>query len=299
MKLNPVYTCCCLLMLCIVQAACIREDNDDCPAGNDEHVLTVHSFDGQGNELTGTGAVSEVMLYIFDAQNHFLQSISCKENETVPINYPEQEKIAVIGWGNSQSNNQTMPQPIQGTPLESLQMSLLHSGEGTLLSPDDLFYGSVNVDFSAATRVVTVTHQLNLQRKVAGMEIIVKGIPQRFETDDEDFTLQVNETAEGMDFMGDLTTSHNNYRPTCRFNSLKELIAPIFRTLPSGGRPVTVTLYKGNEPVYEASTNEEGTPFILEAGKLLSITIDLNKGAGGSASFFVNKWNESNINQEF
>lgn len=299
MKLNLIHIGFCLLMLCIVQAACIHDDNDDCPSGKSRHVLTIHSFDGQGNELTGTGSVSEVMLYLFDAQNRFLQDISCKENATVSIDDLNQGKVTIIGWGNSQSKKQDMPQPTPGTPLEDLQINLLRSTEGHLLSPDDLFYGSVNVDYSIATRAPEITHQLNLQRKVASMEILVKGIPQRFDTTDTDFTLQVSETADGIDFQGELSTSYSSYRPACQFNSMKELFAPIFLTLPSGNRPLTVTLYKGNEAVYEVSTNKEGMPFVLEAGKLLSIIIDLNKDTEGGVDFYINKWNESNINQEF
>lgn len=299
MKLNLIQTGHCLLMLCIMQAACIRDNDDDCFDRNKQHVLIIRSFDGQGNELTGTEAVSEVMLYIFDAQNHFLESIPCKENTTVPIEYPEQKEITIIGWGNSQNNNQKMPQAVPGSPLNTFQINLLHSSEGSLLSPSDLFYGIVNINFSTTTRTATVTHRLTLERKVASMEISVKGIYQQFNTDDTDFSLQVSETAEGMDFLGELTSSHNDYHPACRFNSSKELIAPIFRTLPSGENPITVTLYKGNKAVYQVSVNDEGIPFRLEAGKLLSIVINMNKEGGGNTSFVVNKWNESNINQEF
>ena len=299
MKLNLIRTGCCLLMLCIVQAACIHDDNGDCPPENERQVLVIRSFDGVGNELTGTGTVSEVMLYVFDAQNHFLQSIPCKENETVPLDYPGQGKITVVGWGNSQSDKQNMPRTVAGASLESLQMNLLRSPDGYLLSPDDLFYGSVSIGYPAVTRVAVTAHQLSLQRKVASMEIVVKGISRRFDTADTDFALQVNETAEGIGFSGELSAVHNSYRPVCGFNSLKELVAPVFHTLPSGGNPVMITLYKGSEPVYEVSTDDGGASFMLEAGKLLSVVIDLDKGSGGSAYFDVKKWNESNINQEF
>lgn len=299
MKPNLIYTGCCLLMLCLMQAACDDDEHDNCPHPKKQHVLTIRSYDGVGNEIIGTDAVSEVMLYVFDAQNRFLKSIPCKENETVGIDYPEQQRITIAGWGNSRSSSQNMPQPTVGALLGNLQMTLLHSTDGYLLSPDDLFFGSVNIDYSAATRASTITHLLKLQRRVASMEILVKGISGRFDTSDTDFTLQVSETAEGINFLGELSTTRNKYRPECRFNTLQELVAPVFHTLPSKGKAVTVTLYKGGTPVYETSADNQGKPLILETGKLLSVFIDLGGNPEVNVSFIINPWNESNINQEF
>lgn len=88
-RILVIVRCCSLLILAIIAGSWIHDDKNECPDNQRENKLVIHSFDASGQELTGTGIVSEAKLYVFDSQNRFLESVTDKEGQTATLYYPE------------------------------------------------------------------------------------------------------------------------------------------------------------------------------------------------------------------
>lgn len=288
-----------LFLLFIVGASgCIKEDAlhpEGCPPDKDKHVLIVRSFDLPGHEITGTGVVKEIVLYIFDKNNNYLNQIPCKENEPVELDYPEHTILTIIGWGNSSGGEQDLPQTSSIESINDLQLKLKQTQEKYVISPADLFLGATRIELNSNTKVIT--HYLDIQRKVASMYISIKGLQAWLGTTDTDFSFEIDGKFNTVDFSGNLQGDQTTYRPKSEFKGADEIVVPIFYTLPSANNPVTLRILKGNQVIYTISEDESGNPFRLESGKLLTVSIDFTGGINTVVT--LESWVESDISQEF
>lgn len=286
------------LLFTLGESGCIKEDAhnpEGCPPDRNKHLLIVRSFDLPGHEITGTGVVKEIILYIFDKNGIYLGQIQNKENEPVELDYPNQTSLTIVGWGNSSGGEQEPPQINSGATINDLQLKLKQTQAGYSSSPADLFHGIVTIDQKPGSN--DITHYLDIQRKVASMYISLKGLQAWLGTTDTDFSFEIDGKFNAFDFYGNTKGEQTTYRPTFEFKETDEFVIPIFYTLPSGETPVTLRILKGGQVIYTTSEDESGNPFRLEPGKLLSVSIDFN--AGISTVVTLESWVESDINQEF
>lgn len=286
------------LLFVLGESGCIKEDAphpEGCPPERDKHVLIVRSFDLPGHEITGTGVVKEIVLYIFDNKSNYLNQIQCKESEPVELDYPEHSLLTIVGWGNSSGGEQYLPRINNSASIKDLQIKLKQTQVGYSNSPADLFHGITTIELNSITK--TVTHYLDIQRKVASMYISIKGLQAWLDTSDTDFSFEIDEKANAFDFYGSLQGDLTTFRPKFEIKGTDEFVIPIFYTLPSGENPVTLRIRKGNQVIYTTSEDESGNPFRLEPGKLLTVSIDFNAGINSVVS--LESWVESDINQEF
>ncbi|PXV66346.1 fimbrillin-A associated anchor protein Mfa1/Mfa2 [Dysgonomonas alginatilytica] len=288
------------IFLILFLPSCIKDgDPEDCL---DTHLLQVKAV-----------GVSDAVLYVFDENQLFLDTIvvhapalstraDIEMNAIVKLNYPNHSKITVVGWGNSLGEEQNIPLPHVGSSLNDARVALKTStGINSMRyarSPADLFQGYLEIDLTGKNRQ-TITHVINLTRKISSAYIVTKGLQEWVGTNDTDFSYVVKSTYDSMDFKAELTGTKVNYQPNTLFEANGNFIAPIFNTFHSADEYITIEIYKGTTLVYNARTDSDGNPFKLEAGKLLQVLIILKgTGAGINVSFTISQWGVVNIDQE-
>lgn len=290
-----------LLLAPAVLPGCIKEDGGaDCPTA--AHYLMVRSYDADNKEITGTGAIRDVVLYVFDNNGNYLEKITGAENLPIPLNYPEGASIHIVGWGNSGGGNQVMPDLAAGTPLANALVKLnntkAENPETNASSPDDLFWGNADVSLVAPPgETGEIRHDLSVKRKAASMNISIKGLQGWANTTDTDFTLVVHGSRNTIDFGGNNTGDPAAYTPTLLPDNNGVFTTGIFNTFPSGDIVVSIDIYKGNEKIYTVAADKDGKPFVLPDGRLLNVFIDFT--GTGNVSFTVTEWGKIDINQEF
>lgn len=290
-----------LLLVSAVLPGCIKEEGGaDCPTA--AHYLMVRSYDADNKEITGTGAVRDVVLYVFDHNGAYLGKITGMENTPIPLTYPEGANLHIVGWGNSGGGNQVMPDLAAGTPLANASVKLINTKadnpETNVSSPDDLFWG--NTDVSLVTpqgETGEIRHDLSVKRKAASMNISVKGLQGWANTTDTDFSIVVHGSRNTIDFGGNNTGDPAAYKPALLLNNNGIFTTGIFNTFPSGDIVVSIDIYKGTNKIYTVAADKMGKPFVLQEGRLLNVFIDFT--GTGNVSFTVTEWGKIDINQEF
>ena len=290
-----------LLLVSAVLPGCIKEDGgSDCPTA--AHYLMVRSFDADNKEITGTGVVRDVVLYVFDNNGAYLGKITGTENTPVPLNYPEGSNIHIVGWGNSGGGNEVMPNLSAGSSVDDASVKLNNTKadnpETNVSSPDDLFWGYANVSLVTPQGATgEIRHDLSVKRKAASMNISIKGLQGWANTTDTDFSVVVHGSRNKIDFAGNNTGDPAAYKPVLNLNGNGIFTTGIFNTFPSSDIVVSIDIYKGTEKIYTVAADKDGKPFVLTDGRLLNVYIDFT--GTGNVSFTVTEWGKIDINQEF
>lgn len=282
----------------IILSGCSDDDRDD-DCDLPKHYVIVRSLDADGADITGTGAVKEVLLYLFDTNEGYIKTISCKENERVFVGYDKHAATQIIGWGNATATNEELPTLSAGDSFQKGLISLKKTtSQDYFLFPDDLFLGSIGLQVTKGEREKRkeLTHVLFLKRKSASMNIVISGAQQRYGTDQE-FWITVSGIPQTLTFTGAETGAGVALKPAVTQPDAQHLSTGIFNTFPSGDYTIVVNLYRGNEKIYSASSDKNGTPFRLEEGRLLNVRIDF--GDSTDVIFSITPWGQIDINQEF
>lgn len=290
-----------LFFVAVSLFSCIKEEpGNGCPTGT--HYLVVRSLDANNGEITGTGAVKEVVLYMFDQNRNYFKTVICEESQQVSLTHPTQmDHITVVGWGNSAGGNQVMPQLAIGTPLAkalvTLKKNISENSLGFSISPDDLFYGTTDISFIRLNDNSDVVHDLFVKRKVASMSVVIGGLQQWYGTEDTDFTFLVHGTRESLDFNGSIAGNDTFYKPPVSMDANGWISSGIFNTFASGDAPVYIDIYKGTKKIYTVYADGHGVPLRLSEGLLLNVLIDFRGEI--RVGFTITNWGEIDINQEF
>lgn len=301
-----------LLLVSAVLTGCIKEKGSDyCPTA--AHYLIVRSFDADNKEITGTGAVREVVLYVFDNNGAYTGKIIGAENAHIPLDYPEGSQLTLVGWANSQNGKQIMPQLAQGTPIDQALVTLTENSSqpaavpagskaspqigSSSASPDDLFWGTGVVSLNSLEGQTEVGHELNIKRKVASISVVIKGLQEWAGTSDTDFSIVINGTRKSIDFRGNKVGNPTLYLHQLLKNENGLFVTGIFNTFPSADTRITIDVYKGSEKIYTVTTDGENKPFVLDEGRLLNVFIDFTRNA--AVTFTVTEWGKVDINQDF
>lgn len=287
-----------LLLVSAVLAGCIKEKGSDYCPPSEAHYLIVRSFDADNNDITGTGAVRDVVLYVFDSNGAYINRIVAAENQRIPLAYPEGTRLKIVAWGNSGAGNEQMPALAPGSSVDNAAVTLLKktSPVNYSLSPDDLFFASSDVFLTGAGEG-EVDHPVSIKRKAASMTVTIKGLQQWAGTTDTDFSIVVNGTRESIDFTGKSSGNAVSYRPPLTLNGNGSFVTGIFNTFPSADTAVSIDIYKGPDKIYTVTSGNDGKPLVLSEGRLLNVLIDFTGGV--STTLSVTDWGKIDINQEF
>ncbi len=276
----------------ILMSSCIKEDNDDC---HKSCLLSVRVLDADNSDLTTSGVVKDIDLYVYDENGNFLEKSTItpedvKNEKSILLNYHTHKSITVLAWANLAQRplNYDKIQPTH-TLGSKLNVTLKQDANGMHQSPGELFFGKKEIIMEEG--IGSFQHELVVKRKTSSIYIITKRLRQWAAMPGDDYWYKVVGTKDSYDmFAGALQGNDATFKPSCGWDGDKDvLIAPIFDTFPSGsGQNVEVQIYKGDQCIYRASTDNRGLAFKAEEGKTLQIVIDFT--AAVSVNVYINPW---------
>lgn len=262
----------CLILPVIT--GCIRDSKSDCPG-----IVVRVEVATAGDEP----AIEDVMLYIFDENGRFLDSLATELGRDEPLFFPGTGTLTVVAWCNTRGGAVNVS-PLTGSSTFSDGAVSLKRMPGSSLpvpmdlyhSPDDLFFGSVIAANNLLSGVVIVP----VSRKVGSMNITVRGLPVYTGINDTNFSLVVGTTKNSMDFTARLFGGDAGYLPASGFSAQRDLIAPTFNMFPSlEDESLTIRIYHNNTLIYQTQSNNDGVPIQVVANQTLNVLIDFSQAS--------------------
>lgn len=281
-----------LLLLGVLLTGCnIREDNTDCPR---PFRLFIKAHDADGNDITDSGEVKQVILFVFNEKQEIVDVVTVPEQDFrngVPVNveldYPGHESLTFVAWGNVNSN---IDFPASGSVNQWNDLyAKLISQNGTAQSSDAVFYGNLNVPVEyggiepAGDQTVIITH------RTAQVNITAINLKKFNANQDGKYEFRLKESYDNIDKDGNYTGGPIHYIPVADMDNNGTLHTPKFNTLPQIGETYTLEILFNNEVIYTATVGTDGTPFIPEVGRMLNIIIDFR--AEISVKVIITPWN--------
>lgn len=280
------------LATAFVTISCTKEDLSECISN---YTLTINAFDAEGRELT-TETVKDITLYVFDQNKLFLGvHTDITLGQDVELNYPKQDALMVVAWGNAAQGHQTLPTLIVGDKMETAFVSLLKTRAemGTVQSPDDLFYGMVTL----IKENRETDNKLPMFRKTSGVSITARRLKQYANVSDDNFSYVLRQTGDKISFEGREAGEYSNYIPTASFIENKdEFVAPIFNILTTKSN-IEVDIFYNDILVATLLKSPDGKPLKVEPGQILNLLIDFTSQISVSVS--VTPWGVQQIWKEF
>lgn len=288
------------LVTAFVTTGCTKEDTSQCfEIKNYTHRLLVKAYDADGKELTAE-KVKDVVLYVFDQNNSFLGlHTNAKLAHSVVLNYPNNDILKVVAWGNGSQGNQTMPTLIVGDKMETAFVSLLNTNteKATIQSPDDLLHGAITLK----PENYEVENTLPIYRKTSGVTITANKLKRYTDASDENFTYVLRKTGSKLNFAGKEMGEPSSYLPEASFTENKdEFVAPLFNILTTTSE-IEVDIFHGSTLIYTIVSTTDGEPLKVEAGRVLNILIDFKVSTSPEiiVKIEITSWGVEHIWKEF
>lgn len=266
-----------ILLLSGLLGGCIREDNTDCPR---PFRLFVKAIDIDLNDITESGEVKQVFLFVYNEKGELIQSVELDANHVKsrkPINielpYPGFEKLYFVAWGNV--NDEV------DFDKNDLDVKLKDKGEGIAGSPSDLFYGTLDVAVEYGGLEYAGDQTVVISRKTSKVVITANGLKAWNGNKEGAYTYRLTESHNTIDGSGNLTGAMVGYNPASNMDANGNLGAAPFRTFPTtGGKTYTLEILFNGEVIYSATQGTDGVKFVPEVGKLLNIYLDFRAEVG-------------------
>lgn len=266
-----------LLLLSGLLSGCIREDNTDCPR---PFRLFVKAVDIDLQDITESGEVKQVFLFVYNEKGELIQSIELdadfiKNRKAVPIElpYPGFEALHFVAWGNVNDD--------VNFDKSDLDVTLKDIGAGIAGSPSDLFYGTLNVPVEYGGIEAAGDQTVVIHRKTSQVVITANGLKKWNGNKDGEYTYRLTESHNTIDGKGELTGPMVGYNPNAVMDINGNLGAAPFRTFPTtGGKTYTLEILYNGEVIYSATEGTDGVKFVPEVGRLLNIYIDFRAEVG-------------------
>lgn len=279
-----------VLVAVFVFTGCIKEDLSRCY--QPEFSLQVKAFDADGNEV-GTKAVEDIMLYIFDKDKIFLDSCETALQEFVTLDYPGHEALTVVAWGNGRQGNQMMPALRKGDHLETAFVSLIQTK--TILpvagSPDDLFYGSIDIQASETSAKV-----LPIKRKTSGVVVTARHLREYVGDTDGEFRYVLHKSSDKLDFYGKPNGTDISHRPDAAFDKAGDFVSSVFNIL-STDNDIKIDIYHRNVLKTTIVSDNQGKPLRAVEGRLLNVFVNFRGSV--SVNVKVTDWDMKEIWKDF
>ena len=254
------------------------------------------------NIVAGEDDVKELTLYVFNEDKEFLESHYVEIGSTILLSYPSHKKLHLICWGNSASEQQTLPSIEVCDKLDESLITLITSNtratpEIVTTHPDNLFHSAKEVVINDVKSSVV---EMVLRHKVASVNIAAKGLTTYTSRAGEDYSYVFRSGKKHVTFGGETQGDDVHHFQNAEFkNNTHE--SGIFNILPSTdeNNSVEVDIYKGTELISTISTDSNGDEIKAKEGELLNIYADFS-GSGGneegvSVSIAITPWGEKKI----
>lgn len=263
-----------LLLLLLLGACSVREQVEDCL----QYALTVKAVDAEGNDLTGSGALTNVDIYLFDEAG-FVRRVPAGTSSDYLFAHEKSATLTLVAWGNLNADSLELSDIAVGTPIDQARLSLRSMDNGYNLPITDLFYSRqvMKSDGSTATRgLVEENITLVLERRAAGMSVRTRYLSERFGNTGEPCRFIVRGTGNALNFLGETIGEDAGYEPASVTNQQGDGYAAPFRIFPTQEKQrIEIDILRGGEKLTTVVEDFEGNPLIALPGQQLDVDIDL------------------------
>ncbi|MEG1738186.1 MAG: FimB/Mfa2 family fimbrial subunit [Odoribacter sp.] len=248
----------CVSLLMIGMTGCIKEKGSD-------------SLYELAMTIVDTDSLREAVVYLFDEKGNYTGQMSVDKEMIaggIPFRIPQLKTgVTAVVWGNTQGGREEVN---LGNTLGSSSIRLLEN-VGSVVSPDDLFFGTRTLLFNGCDG----TDWVSLRRSVAALSITAYHLEELTSVDGSDFSYTIRSVGRGLDFAGKLIGGDVVYHPVTEWAEDGSLNAPFFILLPPGDAGLAVDIYKGTERLFASDTTD--VQLRLDAGQRMRLKIDFKK----------------------
>ena len=186
----------------MLSTSCIKDDLDECSN------LTLKVVNYKNDDITPSGVVKDVSLYVFDENKTLLETVQLDKDfivnrKDIVLNYPEGKKLTLVAYGNLSGGNQIVK---AGTKAEELFVSVKTGSDGLASSPDSIFYGNKVVETYGAGGYVGGNQEIVIQPRTGTLTMQTVNLskaPKRrglLKSDEgETYQFQVDRTVENLE----------------------------------------------------------------------------------------------------
>ena len=285
------------MVIAFIGTSCTKENNTECNTPILLKFKAVINVNGESVEA-GKDDVKELILYVFNAQEEFIESHYADIGSTITLSYPNHEELHLVCWGNSASDQQTLPTMGVGDKLDESLIAIITDGtrvtQTTAMHPDNLFHSRKKIIIN---EVQSSGVEMVLYHKVASVSIIAEGLADLSTRVDEDYSYVFRSGKSHVNFTG------NPNGDDVHHYQAAELIADshesgIFNILPSD-ESAEVDIYKGADVIATISQDSDGNPIKSKEGELLNIRADFSVDGDINVSVAITPWGEKKIWKNF
>ncbi len=264
-----------LLMIGLL-SSCLKEDFSDCPR---PFRLFVKAVDADENDITESGDIKQAILFVFNEDGQIVNTVSLtaeqiksREPVDVKLAYPGHKSLKFAVWANN--GDIEFPETASVKQRTDIYAKLI-SDNGTAQSPDDLFFGELDVPVEFGGFEPSGDQTVIIRRKTAQVKITAINLEQWHQNNGKGvYSFRLKESPDTYDYAGMLSGDRVNYLPASAMTD-GTLGTSVFRTYPTENQePFTLEILHDGEVIYSADMNNAGVPFIPQVGRMLNIIID-------------------------
>lgn len=287
--------------MAFIGMGCTKEDRSECNTPILLKFKAVINVNGQEVEV-GKEEVKELALYVFNAQEEFLEAHQVEIGSTITLSYPDHEELHLVCWGNSASEQQTLPAIEVGDRTHESLITLntdqtRATQEKATTHPDDLFHAIKNI---VIEEVKSSTVEMVLYHKIASVNITAEGLETVATRADDDYSYVLRSGKKHISFQGNTDgTDVHHYQVAKLINGIHE--SGIFNILPSkdDDNNIEVDIYKGTDIIATVALDSEGNIIEAKEGELLNIHAEFGGDGSIDVSVAITPWGEKKIWKDF
>ena len=279
-------------LLFLAPAGCVREDTSACM----QYKLNVRAVDAEGNDLTRSGTLQKVDVYIFN-ESGFVRMVPGETLSGFLMAHNKKDRLTLVAWGNLKED--TLVTKIgPESSIKQARLKLKKHADGCHLPITDLFYCRKELNNTSTRGMQEETVTLTMERMAAGLSIRTHYLAERYPYDGESYTFIVRGTGTKMDFTGKTAGQNARYKPLSITDEQGDVYAPPFRIFPTGnGGCLEIDIYRKQEKICTIAWDNESKPLSAVAGKQTHIDINF-RHARIKAFVNVMPWEEMNQETE-
>lgn len=258
-------------------SSCFKEDLTDCPR---PFQVTIKALDIDLNDITESGDVKNVILFMFDENLQLVDAFELNTNQIknrepidILIDYPGYESLFFVAWGNI---DESVDHSNVTTVKELLDLFVkLKMKDGYAMPPGDLFRGNLTVPVEYGTTEAGQSQVVEIKRITSGVTITSIDLKEWNGNQAGTYSYVLHESYDNLDPNGNPTGNQVSYLPPSSFITNGNFTAPIFYVFPTtqGKSLVLDILYNGNV-IFTANKDANGNPFNPQTGRTLNIILD-------------------------
>lgn len=244
-----------LMLLAAATTSCIRESLDACPPLN-SYKLTLKVLNASGDDITESGDVQEVRLFIFDKNKGFVAKrdmalADITSHQPITLDYPgNPENLYVVAWSGLKEGQVDVADVNDGSLAEDLTVSL-RSSEGYAETPNELYYGMALVE--RAENALTKDQEIEITPQIGRLTIEAYGLEYvdlLKAGNEDDFGYSIDKTRSGFDYRGEMVGDSVSYIPPAEFiddpDNGRVFATENYNIAPRAEEGMTVSLYVNN-----------------------------------------------------